>query len=87
MSNSNTPEEAVAQIHSQRTMVRRIQRKRVVAFIPNPLSTSILNIPDDLQTKTRGKPFYALDSGKEDPKRFIISRTTQNLDKLEFSAN
>ena len=87
MSTTNSLEEAVAQRHSQRTMVRRIQRKGVVALIPNPLSTSILIIPDDLETTIRGEPFYALDSGKEDPKRFIISRTNQNLDELEFSAN
>ena len=71
---------------NQRTMVRRIQRKRVVAHIPNPLSTSVLNVPDYLRTKIRGEPFYAFDSGKEDPNRFINFTTTQNLDKLEFSA-
>ena len=67
-------------------MVRRIQRKRVVAHIPNPLSTSVLNVPDDLKTTIRGEPFYAFDSGKEDHNRFIVSSTTQNLDELEFSA-
>ena len=71
---------------NQRTMVRRIQRRKVVAHIPNPLSTSVLNIPDDLRTTIRRKPFYAFDSGKEDRNRFIIFTTTQNIDELEFSA-
>ena len=66
-------------------MVRRIQRKRVVAHIPNPLSTSALNVPDDLKTTIRGEPFYAFNSGKEDHNRFIVFSTTQNLDELEFS--
>ena len=85
MSTNNSTGEAVAQMPNQRTMVRRIQRRRVVAHIPNPLSTSVLNVPD-LRTTIRREPFYALDSGKEDPNRFIIFTTTQNLDELEFSA-
>ena len=85
MSTNNSTGEAVAQMPHQRTMVRRIQRRRVVAHIPNPLSTSVLNVPDDLRTTIRGEPFYAFDSGKEDPNRFIIF-TTQKLDELEFSA-
>ena len=71
MSTNNSTGEAVAQKPNQRTMVRRIQRRRVVAHIPNPLSTSVLNVPDDLKTTIRGEPFYAIDSGKEDPNRFI----------------
>ena len=86
MSTNNSTGEAVAQMPNQRTMVRRIQRRRVVAHIPNPLSTSVLNVPDDLRTTIRGEPFYAFDRGKEDPNRFIIFTTTQNLDELEFSA-
>ena len=86
MSTNNSTGEAVAQMPNQRTMVRRIQRRRVVAHIPNPLSTSVLNVPDDLKTTIRGEPFYAFDSGKENPNRFIIFTTTQNLDELEFSA-
>ena len=86
MSTNNSTGEAVAQMRNQRTMVRRIQRRRVVAHIPNPLSTSVLNVPDDLRTTIRGEPFYAFDSGKEDPNLFIIFTTTQNLDELEFSA-
>ena len=86
MSTNNSTGEAVAQMPNQRTMVRRIQRRRVVAHIPNPLSTSVLNVPDDLRTTIRGEPFYAFHSGKEDPKEFIIFTTTQNLDQLEFSA-
>ena len=86
MSTNNSTGEAVAQLPNQRTMVRRIQRRRVVTHISNPLSTSVLNVPDDLRTTIRGEPFYAFDSGKEDPNRFIIFTTTQNLDELEFSA-
>ena len=86
MSTSKSTGEAVAQIPNQRTMVRRIQRRRVVTHIPNPLSTSVFNVPDDLKTTFRGKPFYAFDSDKEDPNRFIIFTKTQNLDELEFSA-
>ena len=55
---------------NQRTMVRRVQRRRVVAHIPNPLSTSVLNVPYDLKTTIRGEPFCAFDSGKEDPHWF-----------------
>ena len=86
MSTINSTGAAVAQMPNQRTMVRRIQRRRVVAHIPNPLSTSVLNVPDDLKTTFRGEHFYASDSGKEDPNRFIIFTTTQILDELEFSA-
>ena len=86
MSTNNLTGEAVAQMPNQRTMVRRIQRIRVVAHIPIPLSISVLNVPDNLKTTIRGKPFYAFDSGKEDPNRFIILTTTQILDELEFSA-
>ena len=68
MSTSYSTEAAVAQMPCQRTIVRRIQRKGVVAHIPNPLSTSVLNVPDDLITTIRGEPFYAFDSGKEDTK-------------------
>ena len=67
MSTNNSTSEAVAQMPNQRTMVRRIQRRRVVAHIPNPLSTSDLHVPDDLRTTIRGEAFYAVDSGKEDP--------------------
>ena len=86
MSTNNSTGKAVAQMPNQRTMVRRIQRRRVVADIPNPLSTSVLNVLDDLKTTIRGQPFYAFDSGKEDPNRFNIFTTTRNLDELEFSA-
>ena len=86
MSTNNSTGEAVAQKRNQRTMVRRIQRRRVAAHIPNPLSTSVLNVPDDLKTTIRGEPFYAFDSGKESPNLFIIFTTTLNLDELEFSA-
>ena len=86
MSTNNSTGEVVAQMPIQRTMVRRIQRRRVVAHIPNPLSTSVLKVPDDLKTPIRGEPFYAFDSCKEDPNRFIILTTTQILDELEFSA-
>ena len=85
MSTTNSTGGAVAQMPSHRTIVRRIQHKRVIAQIPNPLSSSVLNVPDDMKTTIRGEPFYAFDNGKEDPNRFIIS-TTQNLDELEFSA-
>ena len=71
VSTNNSTGEAVAQLPNQRTMLRRIQRRRVVAHIPNPLSTSVLNVPDDLRTTIRGEPFYAFDSGKEDPNRII----------------
>ena len=67
---------------TQRTLVRRIQRRRVVAHIPNPFSTSVLNVPYNLKTTNRGEPFYAFDSGKEDPNRFIILTATQNLDGI-----
>ena len=86
MSTNNSNGEAVAQMPNQRTMVSRIQRRRVIAHIPNPLSTSVLNVPDHLKTTIRGEPFYAFDSGKEDPNRFIIFTTTQKLYELEFSA-
>ena len=86
MSTNNSTGETVAQMPNQRTMVRRIQRIRVVAHIPLPLSISVLNVPDDLKTTVRGGPFYAFDSGKENLNRFIIFTTTQNLDELEFSA-
>ena len=73
---------------SQRTMVQRIQRKTVVAHITNPLSTCVLNVPDDLKTGIRGEPFNAFDSGKEELRRYIIcTTTTQNSDELQFSAN
>ena len=85
MSTNNSTGEAVAQMSSQRTMVRRIQRKRVVAFIPNLLSASILNVPNYLKTTIKGEPFYAFGSGKQNPKRSIIFTTTQNLDEQEFS--
>ena len=61
MSTNNSNEKAVAQLPSQRTILRRIRRKRSVAHIPNPLSTSFLNVPDDLKTINRGEPFYAFD--------------------------
>ena len=83
---NNSTEEAIAQMPSQRAMVRRIQRKRVFSHIPNPLRTSVLNVPDDLETTNRRETFYEFDSGKKDPNRFIIFITTQNLDELEFSA-
>ena len=41
MSTNSSTGEAVAQMANQRTMVRRIQRRKVVAHIPNPLSTSV----------------------------------------------
>ena len=71
MSTNNSAGEAVAQMPSQRTMERRIQRKSVVAHIPNPLSTSVLNVPDALKNTIKGEPFYGYDSGKEDPNRFF----------------
>ena len=65
MSTNNSTGEAVAQMPNQ--MVRRIQRRRIVAHIPNPLSTSVLNVPDDLRTTIRGEPFYALIAAKKTP--------------------
>ena len=86
MSINNSTGEAVAQMPNQGTRVRRFQRRRVVAHIPNSLSTYVFNVPDDLKTTIRGEPFYVFDSGKEDANRFNIFTTTQNLDELEFSA-
>ena len=43
MSTNNSTGEAVAQMPNQRTMVRRIQRRRIVAHIPNPLNRVFLN--------------------------------------------
>ena len=57
---------------SHRTIVRRIQRQRVLVHIPNLLSTSVLNVPEDVKTTNRGKYFYTNDSGEEDPNRFIF---------------
>ena len=65
MSTNNSTGEAIAQMPSQKTMVRRIQRRRVVAHIPIPMITSVLNVLDDLKNTFRGEHFYALDSGKE----------------------
>ena len=57
---------------SQRTLVRRIQRQRVVAHSPNSSSTSVAsNIPDVLKTTIREETFYAVDSGEEEPNLFI----------------
>ena len=67
MPTNNSTGEAVAQMPNQRTMMRRIQCRRVVAHIPKPLSTSVLNVPGDLKTTIRGEPSYAFDSGKKDP--------------------
>ena len=64
---------------SYRTMVRRVQRKRDIANIPNPLRTSVLKIPDDLKATVRSETFYAFDEGKRDPNCFIIFTTTENL--------
>ena len=54
LSTNESTGEPVAQMPSQRTMVHRIQPKRVVAHKPNPLGTSVLNVRDDLKTKSRG---------------------------------
>ena len=86
MSTNNPTGEAIAQMSSQRSMVHRIQRNRIVAHIPNPLRTSGLNIPDDFKRTFRGEPMYAFDSGKENTNGFTIFKTTQNLDELEFLA-
>ena len=86
MSTNNSTGEEIAQMLSQRTMVRRIQCKRVVSHIPNPLSNSGLNVPGDLKSTFRGEPFYAFYSGQEDPNRYIIFTTTQNLKELNFLA-
>ena len=86
MSTNNSTEKAVAQMTSQSTMVRRIQRKRDIALISNPLSASVLNVSDDLKTTIWGTSFCAFESGKEDPNRFIIFTKLQNLVELDFSA-
>ena len=75
----------VARMASHRRMVRRIQREKVVAHIHNLLSTTVLNIPAELKATIGGEAFYTFDSGKKDPNRFIIFRTTQNLDEPHFS--
>ena len=82
MPTNNSTGETVAQIPGERTMVQRIQRKRVVSQTSNPVTTSILKVIDDLKTKTRREAFYAFDSGKEDPNRFFSFITTQNLDEF-----
>ena len=86
MSTNHSTEKTDAQMPKQTPLVRRFQRKRVVAHIRIPLSTSVLNVPDDLKTTIRGQPFYVFDSGEEDPQHVIIFRTTQHFDQLEFSA-
>ena len=72
MSTNNSTEEAVAQMPNQKTMVRRIQRKRVVAHIFNPLSTSVLNVPDDLKTTIRGETSLLLTVEKKIPIDFLL---------------
>ena len=71
---------------SQRTIVRRIQSRSVVAPIFSPLNTSILIIPNNLKTTIRGERFNAFDSGRENANRFIIFRVKRNIDEMEFSA-
>ena len=85
MSTNNSTGEAVAQMPSQRTMVRRIQRRRVVPHIPNPLSTSVLNVPDDLRTTIRGEPFYAFDSGKTNFQSYGFFLVRYSLHLISFS--
>ena len=48
-----------------RSMVLRVQRKRVVAHISDPSSTCFLKIANDLKTTIREETFYASDSRKE----------------------
>ena len=72
MSTNNSTGEAVAQMPNQRTMVRRIQRSRVVAHISNPMSTFVLKVPDDLKTTITVEPFYAFDSGKKTPIDLLV---------------
>ena len=56
-------------------MMRRIELETVIARIPNPMSTSFLNIPRDVTTTNRAGPFYPFDIGNEDLNRFTFLAT------------
>ena len=56
------PPRVVVQIQRprQKQLLKCLVNVRVVAHIPNPLSTSAMNIPNDLKTAIRGEPFMHL---------------------------
>ena len=62
-------------------MIQR-KRKRDNVLIPNPATLREINVPEELRRTLRGDVFLMHDSGPDDPDRFLIFATQENLNNL-----
>ena len=80
----NLPEEVAAIMPSYPALAQTINHNRVNPFkdfeIGDTLQT--LNIPEEFTKTLDGKQFLRYDSGKEDPNRFLVFTTDDNLSLL-----
>ena len=58
------------------------KRKRDNVLIPNPATLREINVPEELRRTLRGDVFLIHDSGRDDPDRFLIFPTRENLNNL-----
>ena len=78
--------ECASQLPKYRSITRTIQRSRE-GPLPAPQSLKDIALPQELSVTLRGEQFLAFDSGSDDPRRFFIFTTEQNLDLLEGYQN
>ena len=62
-------------------MIQR-KRKRDNVLIPNPATLREINVPEELRRTLRGDVFLIHDFGRDDPDRFLIFPTRENLNNL-----
>ena len=77
-------EEAVVELPSYTSVPRMIQRKRQRdnVLIPNPGTIREINVPEELRRTLGGDVFLTHDSGPDNPDRFLIFGTKENLNNL-----
>ena len=77
-------EEAVVELPSYSSVQRLIQRKWKHYNVPIPNSATLreINVPEELRRTLRDDVFLMHDSEPDDPDRFLIFATQENLNNL-----
>ncbi len=88
-SQTTLSQEAVAVLPKYKSVQKMIQRKRKIHGepVPNPRTVAEIDVPHMLQITLRGENFLLHDSGADDPDRFFIFGTDENLNILARNGN
>jgi len=81
--------EAIALMPSYEALRQRLQRCKVNPYgeLTMPSSIKEIDLPDEFQYTMRGDLFLQFDSGQEDPERYLIFTTNDNLEYLNTNSS